>query len=80
MDKTWIHRYNPHTKEQFMEWRHTGQWFPASKVHDTEVTMQACYSDNFTFFLFSKNYFLTTIRVPFCRKLRKHLSAEYRRK
>jgi len=28
MDKTWLHRYDPETKQQSMEWRHGGSFRP----------------------------------------------------
>jgi hypothetical protein len=47
-DETWIHIYDPGTKEHSGEWR---QWFPSSKeFQDTEVIKQgvaACLLERF---------------------------------
>jgi len=31
MDETWLYHYNPETKQQSMEWRHSGSPRPAPK-------------------------------------------------
>jgi len=32
MDETWLYQYDPETKQQTMEWRHSGSPCPASKI------------------------------------------------
>jgi len=37
MDETWLHHYDPETKQQSMEWRHSGSPRPNQKIPSSQI-------------------------------------------
>ena len=37
MDETWLYHYDPETKQQSMEWRHSGSHRPPPKIPSAKI-------------------------------------------
>jgi hypothetical protein len=48
MDETWLYHYDPETKHQSMEWRHTGSPRPATKNSECKNVLEK-FSPRFFF-------------------------------